>query len=337
MAPKKKENTVVDSRSPIDIETEQITEHLKTLENQILTCKDGISDLAHNVTRIRQLELELAPKEAEHKNILGAFQRLCESVSSLKKIYLQNEDPASPTAASVRGGTGGAASMGGDNGSVSRKNTLATPQGNDGGQNSSTPAGIQDAVSKEALRSLAALTKNAVTAILMSVFDTPQTSAEKRAVIEQQEAAAAAAEAAAAPVNPPTTPPQGSRKGTIVGPEKAEKVVDPDLTCPVGIDLAVFNEVLRLRQHRMGIETLMTTIQEHLTHAHGIVEKRRDEGASKLLLKKLEKQHEEARRRLAELGRMKQEEELLCRSQMALNGSLPPRDRGSAGKTRTAK
>ncbi len=321
---------MADSRSPIDIETEQVTEQLKTLEVQMQTCKDGISELALFVTRSRQLELELAPKEAEHKNILAAFQRLCESAASLKKVF-QADDLGNLTAsASTRLGTAGSSPA--DAGGQQRRSTIMTPPNDLPGGNSppGTAAG-QDAASRDAMKALTALTKNSIIAILNSVFDTPQTPMERRAQAEQLEAGAAVpADGQVAPA----TAPANARKPTIMS-EKIDRPFDPDLACPVGIDPNVFSEVLRLRLNRMTVETAMTTVQEQLTQARAIVERRRDEGASKLLLKKLEKQQEEAKRRLAELARMKVEEEILAKSNQALNSSAPQREK-SAGKSRGA-
>ncbi len=223
---------------------------------------------------------------------------------------------------------------------------MLTPPGSDlppgvAAPNTNSPPGTasgvqQDAASREALKVLAAITKNSIIAILNSVFDTPQTPAEKRAAQEQQEVAAAATTAAnqdpAAAIS--TAAAGASRKPTSVNDTtKTERPFDPDLACPVGIEATVCNEVLRLRQARMASEVQLGLLQEQLTQARAIVDRRREEGASKLLLKKLEKQQDEGKRRLAELARMKIEEELIAKSNLALLAASPPREK-SAGKTR---
>jgi hypothetical protein len=334
MGPKKKENVVVDNRSPIDIETDLVTEQLKSLETQIQTCKDGIGELAFYVVRVKQLETELTPKEAEHKNILAAFQRQCESASSLKRALPQGDDLSSST---IRQSSSAAAfpSPPAVDPTSARRGTVADLLANTGSGNSPPGTASQDAASKEALKALMAVTKNAVTSILTSVFDTPLTPMEKAAAELQETAAAAAAvpDPAAIGAPPSTAPANSKRQSTNILLDSPPRPYDPDLVCPLGIESSVFSEVSRLRLNRMACEASIKIVSEQLQEAHRIVDKRRDEGASKLLLKKLEKQLDDTKKRLAELGRLKAEEDLLAKSNIGLGSPLPPRER-SAGKSR---
>lgn len=322
---------VVDTRTPLEIEFDLAVEGNAALNEQLQRCKDGITELASLAARIRGLEMDLQPKEAEQKSIQGAFGKLVEAASGLKRpvgmlrtqaaaaAAIQDDlaaDIVSPVAAAGTSPVQPASRPG----TVPAPILLPAASGPASGAAPPPPTApaADDFNDKEILRILGAASRAFMLSALQSIFDTPVTNSEKRA--EQDEHADLVSLATAC--------------------KRQENArMDPDLTCPLGVEPQVFFDLLKLRAQRIIAERSASDVIVQLNEAKALVQKRKDEGASKVLQKRLEKQIEDGRKRISELQREKDSQEMSRRAAAMLaqqnepsSPSPPP-----GGKPKSAK
>lgn len=316
MAPKKATPTpAVEARSAVDIEIEKTTEQLTQFNDQLQKCKDGMLELTNLTSRIRTLEQEVQPRETELKNVISSFNKCVENAAALKRPVgmlrtqagansVEEDSPASPVAAAVAANNNAAGVSPPPSQQGARPQTapapllpgqINAPAAPPPPAAAASPTAADESADREAIRILAAASKLNMLALLQTVFDAPLTAAERRAEAENQDLMA-----------------------LVVSARKAEQPrVDIDLTCPIGVEPAVFFEVLKLRVQRVLAERAVNEYNVQINEAKAIVAKRKEEGASKLLQKKLEKQIEDTRKRLSELQREKDEQETAKRAAVA--------------------
>lgn len=286
MAPKaaKAAAPVVDTRTPLEIEYDNLTEQLNQLEVQLQRCKEGTAELTTLTAKLRTLEQDLAPRDAELKSVNHSFQKVAESAAGLRR-------------------GGGGSKPGGNaasNNAAPADDTPAQPAVPGsillvGGQ--VAPAAVVDEnADREAIRAFSSAAKAAVLGILQSVYDTPLTPAELRGDNNS---------------SPPESPTlDGDRRGSR-GDALLPQRFDVDLSCPIGVEPSVFSDVLRLRTQRIQVDKVVQELSRQVNEVKALVAKRKEEGATKVMQKRLEKQIEDVRKRQLEVEKEKMNEELL--------------------------
>lgn len=310
----------VDNRTPLEIECDLASENLNVLNEQLQRCKDGMAELTALAARIRSLEIELQPKELEQKNIQSAFSKIVDGAAGLKRpvgllrtqaaaaAAVQDEAADSTAAAAVAVTAAGTSPPQSQQGS--RPGTVPAPMLSGAQPAGAVPttaapptAPVDDSNDKEVMRVLGAASRSLMLSLLQNVFDTPITAAERKA--EQEDRADLLTLAAAC--------------------RRSENArMDVDLTCPIGVEPPVFFDVLKLRAQRILAERAAAEFIVQLNEAKNASQKRKDEGASKVLQKRLEKQIEDARKRLVELQREKDNQEMSRRAAAMLAQQQEP-------------
>lgn len=322
MPPKKPSSAtppvVTEARSPLDIELDKAVETLNGLSDQLSRCKDGLAELSTLATKIRMLEQEMQPKEAELKNIQSSFLKCVEAASSLKRPTALLRTQQSISAASGGIDDDQAASMTITANAMapnSRPQTVAAPMINGNGTTSAAapdkaadkgpvapqpPTTADESADREVVKMLAVAAKSYMQPILQSVLDAPATPSEKRAEAE------------------------GIDLATLVTQTRRADTprVDLDLTCPIGIEPSVFFDVLKIRAQKIVVERSINEVATQVNDAKAQVTKRKDEGISKLLQKRLEKQIEDAQKRVAQLQKERDDYEQSRRVAAAMDQHL---------------
>jgi hypothetical protein len=323
---------VVDTRTPLEVEYDLTVENNIALNDQLQRCKDGILEMATLAAKIRGLEMDLQPKEIEQKSIQVAFSKLVEAASGLKRPVGMLRTQAATAAAIQDDIAAAVAETPAAAGSVSppqpgsRPSTvpapiLLPPAGGSGGSGAAAPvppptAPTDDFNDKEILRILGAASRSFMLSTLQGLFDTPVTPLEKKAELEDHSDLVALATACKRQDN---------------------ARLDPDLTCPLGVEPSVFFDLLKLRAQRIITERSASEVMVQLNEAKAGVQKRKDEGASKVLQKRLEKQIEDGRKRVLELQREKDSQEMSRRAAAMLaqqheTAPSPPLVKTKSGK-----
>jgi hypothetical protein len=269
MAPKKKKpetpSPVVDTRTPLEIDIDNTKAAIASLEGQLQRCKDGIAELAASAQKIRQLELDLQPKEADVKAVSVAFVKLVDGAVSARRLpSLANDAEQLEMAARA---------------------ALGAPP--------------DEAADRDAMRNVNQVVRSALTQILQAVFDSPLTAAEKRAQEGLPEP-----EPLPDPKVKKAIPPKDP---TPAAPRDAFKVSEETFPCPAGFDAGIFNEMLRLRLQRLAAEAAARAAMQELEDAKVQIAKRKDEGATKSLQKRLERQMEDLNKTLQALEQQRAE------------------------------
>jgi hypothetical protein len=299
MPPKKKQ--VEDTRSPLEIAIAGTEDQIRQCEAQVQQFREGVHDLAVHTVKIKALESDIVPKEAELKTIMNNFNKLLENSVAVAKVRtsmdvdaLASTMPArQPSRAASRAGAG----------------TPLPP--------SQQPT--EEANDREAMRHLAAVMREQLTAVIVPLFKLDRTQHEQqmeaartREAAEAQVASAAAAAtaagtnaaqpqsaAAAAAAKPPPKTPTPAATPSKAGADKAplstlsvaelEEKVDLELFRPPGLDPHLYVDVLKLRTQRLNAERQLKSFQQQLAYSRQLVARRTNEGASKAALKKSEK------------------------------------------------
>ncbi|CUF85060.1 Hypothetical protein, putative [Bodo saltans] len=324
----------VDTRTPLEIEYDLAVESIVALNDQLQRCKDGILEMATLAAKIRGLEMDLQPKEIEQKNVQAAFSKLVEAASGLKRpvgmlrtqaaaaAAIQDDIAAAAAAETpvVAAGSVSPVQPGSRPGTVPAP-ILLPPAGANAashGAASAPPATApaDDFNDKEILRILGAASRSFMLSTLQGLFDTPVTSSEKKAELEDRTDLVALATAC----------------------KRQENArLDPDLTCPLGVEPSVFFDLLKLRAQRIIAERSASDVIVQLNEAKAAVQKRKDEGASKVLQKRLEKQIEDGRKRVSELQREKDSQEMSRRAAAMLAQQHEPTPSPTPAKPKSAK
>jgi hypothetical protein len=84
MPPKRK--AVEDTRSPLEIAIAANEEQIRVCEQQVSQFRDGVQDLAVHTVKIKTLEQDVVPKEAELKAIMANFNKLLENSVVMSKL-----------------------------------------------------------------------------------------------------------------------------------------------------------------------------------------------------------------------------------------------------------
>lgn len=320
-----KKKVEVDNRSALEIELSRVTAEAQQTEAQVKLFTEALNDLAIHTTKMKQLEQDMVPREAEHRTILANFSKLIEAGCSIKT---KNPDEANQSVNQSSSRPGSPA--GGSNVSrpLSRKQDDKDP---------SILSLEQEQKDKELMKNLAHIIKESIQSILLPVFNMPKTQAEIAAEEERErerQAAALAAQklgAADQPASPAAARPVSSqppaKKAVIKG---FDPKVDLQLLCPPGIEGTVFEEVLRLRSQRLISEAKLQALEAQLNTSRQIVAKRREEGASKAALRKVEKKLVQINRQIAELSKRKVEEDALKAKLAEASGGDKSRKKSTA-------
>jgi hypothetical protein len=175
---------------------------------------------------------------------------------------------------------------------------------------------VDDAMDREVMRVLGAASRTFTVVVLQNVFDAPITAAEKRAEQEENTDLVALA----------------------VSCKRSENArMDVDLSCPIGVEPPVFFDVLKLRAQRIIAERSASDVVAQLNEAKLATQKRKDEGASKILQKRLEKQIEDTRKRVGELQREKDNQEMSRRAAAMLAQQQEPQPQPPTKQKSNAK
>jgi hypothetical protein len=319
-----KKKVEVDNRSALEIELSRVTAEAQQTEAQVKLFTEALNDLAIHTTKMKQLEQDMVPREAEHRTILANFSKLIEAGCSIKTKN-PDESNQSMNQSSSRPGSpaGGSVSR-----PISRKQDDKDP---------SILSLEQEQKDKELMKNLAHIIKESIQSILLPVFNMPKTQAEIAAEDERErekQAAALAAQklgAADQPASPAAARPVSSqppaKKAAIKG---FDPKVDLQLLCPPGIEGTMFEEVLRLRSQRLVSEAKLQALEAQLNTSRQIVAKRREEGASKAALRKVEKKLVQINRQLAELSKRKLEEDAMKAKLAEASGGDKSRKKSTA-------
>lgn len=293
MPPKRKSEA--DNRSPVEIELERVTDEIKQCEQQVANYRDALNDITVHTAKAKQLETDLAPRETEHKAVLAAFSRLVDSQSTILKKPKQDENADEEPQQRSR------------TPAVSRLSTRS-------GQSAVESQIADENADREALKQLSQAIREVVYNIVAPIFTTGPTTAE----VAAQEVAAATKD----DVPAPKPLPKGAGKDVQKPPPK----LDMELVCPPGIEYSFFQDVLKLRLQRVHLEKVMTALNQQLTGSRQILRKRHEEGVSKSLLKKSEKQLQQLQKAQRELAKRKDEEDIV-RRRTELNSAMGSRDK----------
>jgi hypothetical protein len=309
MPPKRK--AVEDTRSPLEIAIAANEEQIRVCEQQVSQFRDGVQDLAVHTVKIKTLEQDVVPKEAELKTIMANFNKLLENSVVMSKL---------------RGAADGDA--------AGASNRLPSRAASRAGAATPLPPvspTVDDVTDREALRLLSNIMRDQLTAIVVPLFQTERTHleqlAEEAKEREATEAAAAAAAAAVAAASGSTVVPpvaavpapkaapkpgvgaagaKGVPAALMSSAELAEKV-DLELYRPPGLDVHLVQDVLKLRTQRIACERQLKSLQHQLSHSRQLVARRTNEGASKAALKKAEKTLAALQQNLRDLQRQRDE------------------------------
>lgn len=340
------------SRTPLTAQMEVTAVHVKNCEAAVATLTERLSELNTNAIRCKQLEAELAPREAERGNVVNSFQRLVETGTRIKKAAKKKKEVDDETGshddtdshadskseATAPGGAGKPGAPGGAAGAAGASGTRRFGLNLLAAKDDMTREEIAD---RDAVRGLANRIRNTLTPVLSEVFFSPPTLREAaRAQLLADEAAAAAAREA----NPRAGSGAGKRgagKGgagnnNVAGGMAASvsassgaatvaqlsgggglERLDPQLYLMPGIDPSFFTDVLNLRQMRLTAEKALSKTQEQLAQAQSVVTMRRNDGSNKTALRRAEKALVQAQGALRELHRQKEEREIRRRLELA--------------------
>jgi hypothetical protein len=232
MPPKRKSAKDEDHRSPQEIAVANMAEQIRLCDLQVTQFRDGVHDLAVHGVKIKQLEAELVPREAELKTVVAAYHKLSENCVSLNRRSREEEAAAArpgsrgsiatPASGAVRPGSRGGLGTPASGSRPASRGSLTTPaaserpaaasrpvsRGSAAAMAAAAPAAplpsmvVEDTGDRDALRALAATVRDNIGHVMGPLFFQEQTVLEKQ--MEEQkarqaeEAAAAAAAAAAA-------------------------------------------------------------------------------------------------------------------------------------------
>eukprot|EP00672_Neobodo_designis_P012303 CAMPEP_0174864100 /NCGR_PEP_ID=MMETSP1114-20130205/57713_1 /TAXON_ID=312471 /ORGANISM="Neobodo designis, Strain CCAP 1951/1" /LENGTH=336 /DNA_ID=CAMNT_0016099187 /DNA_START=80 /DNA_END=1087 /DNA_ORIENTATION=+ len=329
MAPKRKH--VEDTRSPLEIAIAGTEEQIRQCEAQVQQFRDGVQDLAVHTAKIKTLETEIVPREAELKSILNNFNKLLDNSVVIARVRTSIDADVMPS-------------------SVSRQPSRAASRAGAGTPlPTSQPA--EDAGDREALRHLSAVMREQLAAVVVPLFKHDRTQLEQQIdaakAREAAEAQAAAAAAAAGATTSPTAPSPTAAKAPPKAPAPATAAakmaasgadrsfttassaellekVDLELFRPPGLDPHLYTDVLKLRGQRLAAERLLKSLQQQLTHSRQLVARRNNEGASKSALKKAEKTLSALNATLRDLQKQRETQESRKKSET-------PQPQGKAG------
>ena len=298
MPPKRKEKE--ETRNGLELEIDEAVKDVQRGEAAVLNCKTAAQELNSHSARVKQLEQELAPKEAEIKAVHDKFQRLLEAscVSRRARGAAQDEQvvnspPASQT--SFRKG---------------RSSTRKSPQ-------SPVSAFIQqgsDQEEREPSKILQAAGKEFLHGVLTPLFLLPRTSSE----FHNAGVIAAKVEEAHAGVTEQQkaipTPRKGKQSTVSIPLAQQPFRVEWALCCPPGIDLTLHQDVLKLREARLNAEKLADELNAQLKISRDILTQRREEGCgTKAAQKRAEKELQQLLKAKNALLLRKEEEDILKR------------------------
>ena len=301
MPPKKREKE--DTRNALELEIEAAARDVQKGEAAVQNCRNAALELSTHSSRIKQLEQDLAPKDAEIRAVQDRFVRLLESACAPRRARgavqeEQSPTQAAPIAAPFRRGV--------PKSSVSQ-NAPHSPiaafiqQGSD--QEEREPSKILQAAGKEFLH-----------CVLSPVFLLPRTPAE----IHNAAVVAAKIEEAhalgASDIKPVPTPRKGKSTAAAIPLAQQPFRVEWALSCPPGIDSTVHQDVLKLREVRLNAERLSEELHVQLRVSRDILTLRKEEGCgTKAALKRAEKDLQQLLKVKNALLLRKEEEEIMKR------------------------
>mgnify|MGYP001595129366 CR=1 FL=1 len=265
-------------RSALEAAIATTTEQLKAAEANFANMRDGVSELAVHTVRVKQLESEIAPKEAELKSVNAAYHRLMENSVTLGRRAMPGllsmvhggaaarfslshassgtddypdgaaaGDPPRPASSGVANESP-STSRAPSRSSALHSRGAASPAG----VAAAPPLDASETADREALRHLASVVRENMSIIVDPLFALDktlvETATEERDRIEAENAAnaalqVAAAANAAAKADPKAVKPPAGPGASAVGVPKSLPVVAGPMAVPevpkVDLDLCV--------------------------------------------------------------------------------------------------
>ena len=273
-----------EAKSATDIEISVAYEAMMKGEAAVQNCKEAINDMVLHTSRLKQLEAELGPREAEHKAIIEKFYRIAEGGC----VFRKQRGPGAHIAAASMGTI------------MHHQAKPTTPR-----SRSTVPMAPPEPASddKELNKLMANACKSVVMGTLQPLFFLPRTQNEARnaAVLAAriaevtalpQTADQSASGGATGKVTPRKKVPAGAASASTGVPMSQQPLKpEPALLPPIGVDFMLHGEVLRLREQRLSAEKSMEDLQAQIRQSRDTLQRRREEGSgTKAALKKAEKE-----------------------------------------------